>query len=274
MTIEVNRRKSADKGTAQAYHEGIAGHMYQRNYYMEWTGTLANSKAYCLDDGTDAQLKTAFDSLENKIIYAMASGTVTDTITDYFDLVQSEVPFTLTVGGKALTGVKTADNEYAFGDKDANGVYPYTVKLTGKTFVWTINVPIENTSLAQLSYKLQLLDLTKSGTFDTNVSATLDAKDSNGDVTAQNDPFSIPNVTYVVNSNSGGTTNEPANNNSSSNSGTTNNSSSNNNSGSNNNSSKPDTGDSSDIGLWAMLGVTGIALMGTVIAMRKKSEQR
>lgn len=230
---------------------------------------LANidNSGYDITNFDEATIANAFDSIENKIIYALNSGKVTDTITDSFDLVQSEVPFTLTVGGKEMTGVKTGDNKYAFGSKDEKGNYPYTVEFTtSKTFVWTINVPIENSNPAQLSYKLQLHDLTKSGTFTTNVSATLDAKDSNGDITAQNDPFPIPSVSYVANNNSGKTNNNPSNGNSSNNSGKTNNSSS------NSNSSKPDTGDNALLGMWLLLGTTSMLLAGTLVAARRRTE--
>lgn len=230
--------------------------------YMKWTGTITNSKAYCLDNNADTTAKTAFDTLENKLIYALNSGTVTDTITDSFDLVQSEVPFTLTVGGKELTGIKTAKDEYSFGVKDSQGVYPYAVKLSGRTFVWTINVPIEKTAPVQLSYKLQLNNLKKSGTFDTNVSALLNAKDSNGNVTAKDDPFPIPSVSYVANSNNNHKDNPSHKNN---NGGSKSN-------GSNSNSNGPRTGDNSDVVLWAMLGTAGAALAAVLVALRRRTE--
>lgn len=245
--------------------------------YMKWTGTLANSKEYCLDGNAEGVAAGAFDSLENKLVYALSSGTVTDTITDYFDLVQSDVPFTLTVSGKELTGTRTGDNEYSFGTRDNKGVYPYVVKLTGKTFVWTINVPIEKAAPVQLSYKLQLKDLTKSGTFATNVSALLNATDSNGNITAKDDPFQVPTVTYTATTN-GGTTVNPTNNNTNNNGGTSGKASNNSSNGSasgnatNAGSNGPKTGDNNDIGLWVILGAVSIALAGTLITLRRRTE--
>jgi len=197
--------------------------------YMTWTGTVG--KAFCLDNNTDSQLTAAFDTLENKILYTVNIGTVTDVIGSNFDL-KSLDTMALTVGGKSLpASVDTAKNTVNFGTADNNGVYPYSVQYTsgdGENLVWTINVPVENANRVQLSYTLKLanksttagthgvLDLNGDGKADgtetevvadnalyTNESAVLKYKDSNGS-TGTPENFGKPSVSYYVAPSGGG----------------------------------------------------------------------
>lgn len=84
---------------------------------------------------------TDFSNIEKNILYLFSSGSVTDTIGSDFNLVTNETsgPFTLTLGGTALSSVNTGTNEWSFGTPDANGTYPYVVTYvpgTDEKFTW------------------------------------------------------------------------------------------------------------------------------------------
>ena len=150
---------------------------------------------------TGGTMSTFLDSVGTKVINLLEKGTVTDQIASKFDLVTNgdASPFTLTVGGTALTSAKTGTDTWSYGTADANGVYPYVVKYdkTTKTFVWSINVPVTIVNKVQLTYKLQLNDLTKTDThIPTNVKATLNYTDGEGNTGTED--FDIPYVSYTV----------------------------------------------------------------------------
>jgi len=150
---------------------------------------------------TGSTMSTFLDSVGTKVINLLEKGTVTDQIASKFDLVTNgdASPFTLTVGGTALTSAKTGTDTWSYGTADANGVYPYVVKYdkTTKTFVWSINVPVTIVNKVQLTYKLQLNDLTKTDThIPTNVKATLNYTDGEGNTGTED--FDIPYVSYTV----------------------------------------------------------------------------
>lgn len=153
------------------------------------------SENYSEADGDS--LADVFNGLTKRIVYLLGSGTVTDAIGSDFSLVKNanECPFTLTIGGEKQTVVSTADNEWSFGTA-VNGVYPYVVNYTPGTdenFVWTINVPVEKSKQAKLSYDLQL-ENSALGTYETNGETKLEYLDSNG-ITHDPEYFTSPTVT-------------------------------------------------------------------------------
>ena len=166
---------------------------------------------------SDSTAKMVFQDIENQILYAIESGTVTDVIGNDFDLKDVD-SFRLTVGGTEVTG--TADSSNAnlvnFGTADENGVYPYTVEYVPgaageEHFVWTINVPVENANSLTLSYVLKLVNKnSEAGTYgqydrdgskgyesiQTNESAVLEYETTEGDIGSKT--FPKPTVSYTV----------------------------------------------------------------------------
>ena len=166
-----------------------------------------------------------FSDIKKKILYAVSAGSiVTDTIGEKFTFGGVD-SFALKVGKKEIKGVKDASNENTvnFGEKKADGKYPYTVTYTPdtKTFVWTINENVLNLSPVQLTYTVKLTapetaagtygveDLNGKGNIDadkalyTNKSAFLDAKNSAG-ASVNRQEFPKPSVSYTVKKSSSG----------------------------------------------------------------------
>ena len=167
--------------------------------FMEWAGKNGKT-SYHIDDkdkSTD-QIKQIFSKIQDTLLHKINKATVTDPIDSHFSLVtDSEIPFTLSVGGQLMTGSKTGDNTYVYGTP-ADGVYPYmvTYDAAAKKFVWQINVPVTIASQVQLSYKLLLNDLTVSGTYPTNGETDLDAVSSEN--VEIHETFDVPSVSYSV----------------------------------------------------------------------------
>jgi len=147
---------------------------------------------------------TDFSDIEKEIVYLLNKGTVTDVIGSDFNLVMNgtDSPFTLTLAGTKLTSITTGTNEWSFGTPDADGVYPYVVTYTpesgttDESFVWKINVPVENAKPRQLSYKLFLAASPSVKTaYDTNQSATLEYTSTSG--SKGKEDFEIPVVNYT-----------------------------------------------------------------------------
>lgn len=134
--------------------------------------------------------------------------------------------FTLTVGGKEITGTVINGHTVNFGEQNSDGIYPYTVDYaaTSNKFDWNINEDVYAGTEVTLSYKLKLTtpnktadtygveDLNGDGKVDgtdvavdpnkalyTNESATL-YKDANTKL----DDFPKPSVSYTVSSGSSG----------------------------------------------------------------------
>ena len=159
-----------------------------------------------------------FTTIKDRILYALAKGTVTDGIGNSFKLdASAAVPFTVTLDGAALTAaaVKGKDNEWTFGTADEDGNFPYSVSYDAdaKTITWAISVPVENAHPVTLSYKLRLTNRqSAAGTYGvndlkgenekntagifTNESATLDYVDSQGKTGSE--AFPRPSVSYTV----------------------------------------------------------------------------
>lgn len=135
--------------------------------------------------------------------------------------------FTMTVGGKEITGEVINGHTVNFGTKKADGSYPYTVDyaLTNNTFTWNINEDVCADTEVTLSYKLKLdnpnktagthgvTDLDGDGKVDgtdtavdttkalyTNESAILYKKEGNTKLAE----FPKPSVSYTVSSGNSG----------------------------------------------------------------------
>lgn len=141
--------------------------------------------ATSLDDWTTTVTLTLPKVNENKEVtpapIAVKSGSyVIDEIGDGFTLVGigdsalENGSFTLTVGGKKITG-EVAGDTVNFGQLEGDS-YPYTVTYTPttKTFVWNINKDVYAGTEVTLSYKLKL-------TTPNTAAGTHGVKDLNGD---------------------------------------------------------------------------------------------
>ena len=146
---------------------------------------------------TDDTADTIFAGLEDKILYEVQSGVVTDVISPYFDLTGLDT-FTMTVGGEELTGtVDETANTVTFADG------AYVVTYDGdKTFTWAINTPVVEGNGITLTYNLTLDQAAVDADEDlnqnavpTNTEATLDYVSTNGN--EGTDTFPIPNVSLV-----------------------------------------------------------------------------
>ena len=191
-----------------------------------------NSKdSYCFMNYLNEGKILDFAAIQKEILFAVSAGsTVTDTIGEKFTLdgVDDVDSFALKVGKKEINGVKDASNENTvnFGEKKADGKYPYTVTYTPatKTFVWTINEDVSNFAPVQLTYTVKLSEPeTTPGTHGvedlngekklsnaeaekalfTNESAVLNAKNSAG-VPVEEQVFPKPSVSYTISSGTGG----------------------------------------------------------------------
>jgi Mg-chelatase subunit ChlD len=175
---------------------GATGFVALRASFISWL--QANSK-YGANIADSSQVQQMFSDIDNSIQYMVASGVVTDIIGDDFSLINtgSADCFRMTFNGEALP-VTFANGVWSFGTADGEGTYPYTVEYTAatKTITWTINVPVENTKPITLSYDLTLPEDAVSGNYDTNKSAVLDYKSTDGkrDGTYV---FEVPQVTYI-----------------------------------------------------------------------------
>ena len=148
------------------------------------------------DDAT--QVQELFKGIDNSIRYMVSTGVVTDKITDDFTLknADNENAFRMTLTGEALD-VTYEDGKWYFGES-VEGKYPYEVSYdeSKKTITWTINVPIENVNPIALSYDLIIDEDAESGFYDTNVSAVLDYKSTDGKRDGSY-TFEVPKVSYI-----------------------------------------------------------------------------
>ena len=144
---------------------------------------------------TDDTADTIFAGLEDKILYEVQSGVVTDVISPYFDLTGMDT-FTMTRGAETLSGT-VEGNTVTFDNGN------YVVTYDGdKTFTWAINTPVVEGNGLTLTYNLTLdqaavdadEDLNKNAV-PTNTEATLEYVSTNGN--EGTDTFPIPNVSLV-----------------------------------------------------------------------------
>ena len=144
---------------------------------------------------TDDTADTIFAGLEDKILYEVQSGVVTDVISPYFDLTGMDT-FTMTRGAETLSGT-VEGNTVTFDNGN------YVVTYDGdKTFTWAINTPVVEGNGITLTYNLTLDQAAVDADEDlnqnavpTNTEATLDYVSTNGN--KGTDTFPIPNVSLV-----------------------------------------------------------------------------
>ena len=144
---------------------------------------------------TDDTADTIFAGLEDKILYEVQSGVVTDVISPYFDLTGMDT-FTMTRGAETLSGT-VEGNTVTFDNGN------YVVTYDGdKTFTWAINTPVVEGNGLTLTYNLTLDQAAVDADEDlnqnavpTNTEATLDYVSTNGN--KGTDTFPIPNVSLV-----------------------------------------------------------------------------
>ena len=144
--------------------------------------------------------KTEANSTETEVppdpITAISEGSkVEDTIGKKFTLVGigdsalENGSFTMTVGGKEITGTVINGHTVNFGEPNSDGSYPYTVDYaaTSNKFDWNINEDVYAGTEVTLSYKLKLTTPNKTadtyGVEDLNGDGKVDGTDTAVDTT-------------------------------------------------------------------------------------------
>ena len=226
------------------YRDNVV-YKYGENF-CDWIGKQTGVTYYKVSKpnygGETGDLKNAFDSIANEIIYLLDEGSYVEDYMGYvegdynFNFINDASKLTITVGrGDArekLDAVKINDNHYGFGpvtvetdSSDKVTTYRYNLEyIPGNMtdtehFVWRINVPVENLAPVALTYSVKLVNpKSASGTYGqydadgskkysglyTNNSATLHPKDSNENWGIPEN-FQKPTVSYTVSGgNSGG----------------------------------------------------------------------
>ena len=172
---------------------GTGSHITQS--FDQWLVENSDYGAWISD--ADA-VNALFKGIDNSIRYMVSKGVVTDKITDDFTLKNADTKdgFSMTLSGEAL-GVTFRDGKWYFGEA-VDEVYPYEVAYdkTTKTITWTINVPVENANPITLSYDLVIDEDAESNFYDTNVSAVLDYKSTDGTKDGTY-TFEKPKVSYI-----------------------------------------------------------------------------
>lgn len=123
-----------------------------------------------------------FESVKNSVLYEIQSGTVTDRIGSSFDLVEDT--FKLTLDGAEITA--DADTSGSYDISFAGGNYGINYNAQTETITWDINVPVEEGTKLELSYRLTVDEDTvpTDGTVinaKTNESAVLDYTSTTGE---------------------------------------------------------------------------------------------
>ena len=174
---------------------GATGFVDLRKSFIAW---LQKNSRYGADIMATENIKTLFENIDNSIRYTVAKGIVTDQITDDFTLrnAVNADGFRMTWNKKALA-VAFVDGKWNFGEIGNDGKYPYVVSYdeSKKTITWEINVPVENLKPVTLSYDLEIDEAAETGKYDTNVSAILDYKSTDGKRDGSY-PFPVPKVNY------------------------------------------------------------------------------
>ena len=173
---------------------GTGSHITQS--FDQWLVENSDYGAW-MDDS--ARVLDLFDNIDRAVRYMVGSGVVTDVIPSEFTLKNADAAegFSMTKSDEPLS-VTFADGKWNFGTANDQGVYPYVVEYddSTKTITWTMNVPVENLNPITLSYDLTLDESAEVGSHDTNVSAVLSYKSTDGkkDGTFT---FEIPKVNYT-----------------------------------------------------------------------------
>ena len=226
------------------YRDNVV-YKYGENF-CDWIGKQTGVTYYKVSKpnygGETGDLKNAFDSIANEIIYLLDEGSYVEDYMGYvegdynFDFINDASKLTVTVGQKeTLKAQKIEENRYGFGpietvqtlegDTPEIRGYKYVLeyvpgeKKSDEHFVWHINVPVSNFAPVALTYSVKLVNpKSASGTYGqydedgskeysglyTNNSATLHPKDSNENWGIPEN-FQKPTVSYTVSGgNSGG----------------------------------------------------------------------
>ncbi|MBQ9037493.1 MAG: Cna B-type domain-containing protein [Erysipelotrichaceae bacterium] len=174
---------------------GATGFVELRNSFISW---LQDNSMYGADITKSEEVQSLFTGIDNSIRYMVSKGVVTDKITDEFTLKNADTKdgFRMTLSGEALAAI-FQDGKWYFGEA-VEGVYPYevTYDAENKTITWTINVPVENSNPVALSYDLIINEDAESNFYDTNVSAVLDYKSTDGTKDGTY-TFEKPKVSYI-----------------------------------------------------------------------------
>lgn len=178
------------------YSSSYTGGRTNQQAFLNWLlqPTISDFSA---DTNNSSALDNMFDSIENDINYLIKTGTVTDEITDEFELIKNGVDtFTVKLDGVAVTGVADGENKWNFGEL-TGGSYPYVVEYNEgtKTITWKINVPVQDSKPISLTYKLEIEDGAENGVHDTNRSATLEYESFNGNTDTYT--FPVPETEYT-----------------------------------------------------------------------------
>ena len=191
----------------------------------------------------DADAKTIFAGIQNKILYQIQSGSITDVIGADFSLTDQTLTkdtFTLTVNGKAVTANAPNGNEITFGEQDkSTGKYPYvltyykgtatknadntyTITSGEKTYTYTpydttgeVNGPVSDEFFVlemnvpvvslDLKYNLSLTSKrTASGTYEVPTNESATLAYQSANQSAGSVDFNEPTVSYRVKGSSGG----------------------------------------------------------------------
>ncbi|MBR6816882.1 MAG: Cna B-type domain-containing protein [Clostridia bacterium] len=158
--------------------------------------------------------KTFFDPIKKQIMSTVSVGSYVEDYIGYdsekgnFAFIDRADAISLTVGGVAYTTAKVetaegATSSYAFtapGAEEATFSLDYYAHETDKEkFIWTFGEDVTINRQAKLTYGLELKDKAAEGrhVVDTNISATLYPKDSEGKKGSP-EVFPIPNVEYEI----------------------------------------------------------------------------
>ena len=156
-----------------------------------------------------------FDSIENKILFTCAAGSYVEDYIGYnrpdqgnFEFVTDPATISMVRGDVTYKAEQIDTKEgatasyklVADGEKDFLLDYYRGNGKDTERFIWTFGDYASLEKITALTYKLKLIDKSKeAGTYtvDTNLSATLYPKDSDGKFGTPV-PFPVPNVTYEV----------------------------------------------------------------------------
>ncbi len=202
------------------------GNWSPSSYGVSWTNQyighsfvdmLAGGEGKAIKYDTQGD-KTFFDPIKNKILYYCSVGSYVEDYIGYdaknrkdnFEFIQNPEYVTMTVGGVEYTTTQIDakagfDFSLAFTAPGATEPtfwfdYTYGNGKTTEKFIWTFGENVSRYNPASLTYKLLLTEKAEwEGIFtpDTNISATLYPKDSEGNE-LEPEIFPIPKVEYEV----------------------------------------------------------------------------
>ncbi|MDF9867639.1 hypothetical protein OKW22_001217 [Bacilli bacterium PM5-3] len=153
-----------DKNECKLYTVGFpyysihSSHLTPTQGFMKWTETKLGQKFIPVTSEGDTEgIKEAAKDINNEIVYLFNKGTITEKIGNDFNLVGMNT-IDIKVNGISQSRTNLDSSTIAFGQANANGVYPYLAKYDSvkKTITWTINVPAEKDNPISLHHSLHL----------------------------------------------------------------------------------------------------------------------